>query len=135
MRRYLLDTGSAADCIFRRHGVDERVKEARRAGGRIGVAIPVVAELLAGVEYSQSRDRNLEIVNRNLNLFRVWPFTLDAAREYGRLFAYLRRTGRPMQAIDIMIAATAFSLGNCTVVSSDSDLQAIPGLPVDDWRS
>ena len=51
MRRYLLDTGSAADCIFRRRGVHQRVKDARQAGGKIGIGIPVLAELLAGIEY------------------------------------------------------------------------------------
>ena len=72
MRRYLLDTNSASDCIFRRRGV---------------------------------------------------------------LFAELRRTGRPMQVVDMMIAAIAFSLGNCTVVSADSDLAAVPGLMVENWAS
>src|SRR5262249_32055046 len=122
MRRYLLDTGSAADCIFRRRGVPERVKQARHASGKIGIGVPVMAELLAGVEYSATRERNLDIVNRNLRLFRLWPFTPEAAREYGRLYAELRRGGRSMQVVDIMIAASARSLGNCTVVSADSDL-------------
>jgi predicted nucleic acid-binding protein len=35
---------------------------------------------------------------------------------------------------DIMIAAIAKSLGNCTVVSADSDLTAVPGLSVESWR-
>jgi predicted nucleic acid-binding protein len=38
-----------------------------------------------------------------------------------------------MQQIDIQIGATAISLGNCTVVSADSDLRAIPALDVEDW--
>lgn len=41
---------------------------------------------------------------------------------------------RPMQAIDIMLAAIAISLGNCTVVTADSDLLAIPGLSVENWE-
>ena len=45
----------------------------------------------------------------------------------------LRRLGRPMQQIDIQIAAIALALGNCTVVSRDSDLTAIPDLSVEDW--
>jgi tRNA(fMet)-specific endonuclease VapC len=45
----------------------------------------------------------------------------------------LRRIGRPMQQIDIMIAAIARTLGDCTVVSKDSDLRAVPGLKVEDW--
>ncbi len=133
MKRYLLDTGSAADCIFRRRGVDDKVKLTRSSGGKIGIGIPVMAELLAGVEFSLTRERNLEIVNRNLRLFRIWPFTPEAAREYARLFANLRRLGRPMQSIDIMIAAIARTLGNCTVVSSDTDLAAVPGLTVENW--
>jgi predicted nucleic acid-binding protein len=87
MRRYLLDTNSAADCIFRRRGVHERVKQARQGGGKIGIGLPVLAELLAGIEYSATRERNLGIVNRNLHLFRLWPFSTEAAREYGRLLA------------------------------------------------
>jgi len=133
MRRCLLDTGSAADCIFRRRGVHERVKQARRAGDKIGIGIPVLAELLAGVEYSATRERNLDIINRNMRLFRLWPFTTEAAREYGRLYAALRRAGRPMQVVDMMIAAIARTLGNCIVVSADSDLAAVPGLTVENW--
>ena len=40
-----------------------------------------------------------------------------------------------MQVVDIMVAAIAFSLGNCTVVSSDTDLTAVPGLTVENWES
>ena len=36
--------------------------------------------------------------------------------------AELRRIGRPMQQVNIMIAAIACSLGNCSVVTADSDL-------------
>jgi tRNA(fMet)-specific endonuclease VapC len=58
----------------------------------------------------------------------VWPYTNEAAEQFGRVFAELRRIGRPMQQIDIMVAAIAFAIGNCTVVSTDTDLAAIPGL-------
>lgn len=40
-----------------------------------------------------------------------------------------------MQTVDIMIAAIAQSLGQCIVVSSDSDLTDIPGLAVENWIS
>ncbi len=38
-----------------------------------------------------------------------------------------------MQQVDIQIAAIAFVLGNCTVVSNDSDLAAVPGLILENW--
>ncbi|HET6573155.1 MAG TPA: type II toxin-antitoxin system VapC family toxin [Fimbriiglobus sp.] len=65
----------------------------------------------------------------------VWPYTHEAAEEFGRLRAVLRRAGRSMQQFDIMIAAIAFSIGNCTVVTTDSDLSAVPGLAVENWAA
>jgi tRNA(fMet)-specific endonuclease VapC len=135
MKRYLLDTNSAAHCIFRRKNVHERVKQVRVTGAKIGIGLPVLAELLAGVENSASREKNLTLVDRNLRLFRLWPFTAEAARVYARLFAELRRVGRTIGAMDLQIAAIALNLGNCTVVTSDSDLTAVPGLSVENWES
>ena len=63
----------------------------------------------------------------------LWPYDKPAAEIYGRLAAELRRLGRPMQQIDIQIAAVALNLGNCTVVTTDSDLSAVPGLTVESW--
>lgn len=135
MTRYLLDTNAIADCVFRRRGVDARVRMARLAGFKIGTGIPVLAELLAGIEYSATRDANLDIVNRNIGLFRQWPFTTEAAREYGRVYALLRREGRTIQTVDLMIAAIALTIGNCTVVTSDTDLSVVPGLQVENWAT
>jgi tRNA(fMet)-specific endonuclease VapC len=33
-----------------------------------------------------------------------------------------------------MIAAIAFTLGDCIVVTCDSDLSAVPGLKIENWR-
>jgi hypothetical protein len=35
----------------------------------------------------------------------------------------------------MQIAGIAFTLGNCTVVTKDSDLAAVPGLTVENWSS
>jgi tRNA(fMet)-specific endonuclease VapC len=103
------------------------------AGHRVGTCVPVLAEIVSGIERSSSRDRNLHALHTALSTLRVWPFDLNTAFQYGRIHAELMRTGRPMQTIDIMLAAVALTLGNCTVVSTDSDLAAIPGLDVENW--
>lgn len=133
MKRYLLDTGTAGDFLARRKGVDVRVREAGVRGARVGTCYPVLGELYAGVELSASREKNLALLQRSLGRLVIWPFETNAAEIYGRLFAELRRMGRPMQQIDIQIAAIAMALGNCTVVSADSDLAAVPGLVVENW--
>ena len=87
------------------------------------------------MEGSAARERNLQRLQRAVSRLAVWPYDNAAAAEFGRLFAELRRLGRPMQQIDIQVAAIAFSLGNCTVVSKDTDLAAVPGLTVENWAS
>lgn len=131
MTRYLLDTGVAQEFIGRNAKVVQRVDVARRVGNRIGICTPVLGELWSGLEGSISRDRNLQRLRAALSRLVVWPYTNEAAEQFGRVFAELRRIGRPMQQIDIMVAAIAFALGNSTVVSKDADLAAIPGLKVE----
>ncbi|MFO0848142.1 MAG: PIN domain-containing protein [Gemmataceae bacterium] len=135
VRRYLLDTNTVGHLINDRRGVRQRVIAARRAGAKVGTSIPVLAELHYGVEASDTREDNRSRLRDGIRPLRLWPFDRPAAEEYGRLYAALIRRGRPMQEIDVMIAAIALTLGNCTVVSTDSDLRAVPGLRVEDWAS
>lgn len=133
MTRFLLDSGIANDYIERRNGVYDRAKVEALRGNRVGTAVPVLAELVAGIERSQSRDRNMNALRVAMNTLTLWPFDRPTAYEYGRLHAELQRIGRPMQVIDIMIAAVALTLGNTVVVTKDSDLAAVPGLTVENW--
>jgi tRNA(fMet)-specific endonuclease VapC len=135
MRRYLLDTGAAGDYINHRHGVFERAREEVARGNRIGICVPVLGELFYGVELSETRERNLQRLRHALSTLTVWPYTEAAAAEFGRLAAELRRIGRPMQSIDIQIAAIAMTLGKTIVVTGDTDLASVPGLDVENWAS
>ena len=118
MTRFLLDTGKrAGDYILScRRGVYQRARDVVTAGHRVGIGIPVLAELWYGVENSSTRDRNAERLRRVLPELILWPLTEPAAEEYGRIAAELRRIGRPIGKIDMLIAAIALSLGTTTVV-------------------
>ncbi len=135
MTRFLLDTGIAGDFIDRRRGVFERGRAETTNGNTIGIGMPVLAELVFGMELSASRERNMRSLQRAMAFLKLWPFDEKAAFAYGRIAAELRRGGRPMQTMDMMVAAIAICLGNCIVVSSDSDLSAVPGLAVENWAN
>lgn len=135
MTRFLLDTNMAGHYINRRQGVFDRARLEVANGNPIGIGVPVLAELVAGIEHSSSRERNMRRLKTAMTSLRLWPFDSSAAFEYGRIYAELVRRGRPIGVVDTMIAAIAMTLGNCTVVSSDSDLQAVPGLNLEDWRA
>ena len=134
MRKYLLDSNAVNAFVNGHEPLAGRARVARRTGVvRVGTCEPIVAELYYGLEHSGSRDENAARLERGLRLIRCWPFDRRAARMYGRLAADLRRRGRPMQVIDIMLAAVALSLSDCVVVTTDSDLAAVAGLTVEDW--
>jgi tRNA(fMet)-specific endonuclease VapC len=132
-RRYLLDTGPPQDFLFQRRGVQDRLEAARKTGAKIGICTPVLGEIVAGLEGSGSREAAWEIARRRLGKLLCWPYEKPAAHEFGRIFAPLRWIGRPMQQVDIQVAAIAFALGDCTVVTGDSDFAAIPGLTIENW--
>jgi tRNA(fMet)-specific endonuclease VapC len=135
MSRYILDSGIASDYINGRNGVFERARAEVARGHQIGIGTPVLGELRYGVEASATRERNLRSLTRAISTWTIWPFDQMAAEEYGRIAATLRRIGRQMQSVDIQIAAIALCLGNCTVVSKDSDLPDVPGLSVENWAT
>lgn len=133
MNRYLFDTNTVGLFINRRRGVEVRVRQARAAGAILGTCIPVLGELFFGVENSATRDVNMQRLLRGLSGLRCWPFDRAAAEEYGRIATELMRKGQMMQQIDIQIAAIARTLGDCTVVTEDSDFTRVSGLAVESW--
>lgn len=97
--------------------------------------MPVLGEVWSGVECSSSRERNLRSLRQALATLVIWPYTNEAAEEFGRVFAELKRSGRMIQQIDMQIGAIARILPNCVVVSKDSDFQAISGITVENWAT
>jgi predicted nucleic acid-binding protein len=85
LRRFLLDTGIAGDFIDRRRGVFEHARHEVTRGNRVGIGMPVLAELAFGIELSTSRDRNMQSLRTALPAWKIWPFDDKAAFEYGRL--------------------------------------------------
>jgi len=135
MSRFLLDSCAMGDLINRRKGVHERARAVRLGGSSLGTCIPVIGELFFGIEFSQTRDENRAKLIRALTGVTLWPYTREAGEEYGRIAAHLRRAGRSMQQVDIQVAAIAITLGQCVVVSEDTDLLVVPGLRVENWAS
>ena len=98
------------------------------------VAAITLAELVAGVH--ATRDPN-ERAARQDRLHRVQatlealPFDADAARAYGRVFAAITGAGRKARgkrAIDLLIAATALSVGLPLYTRNIDDFSGLEGV-------
>jgi predicted nucleic acid-binding protein len=91
LKRFLLDTGIAADYLNRRGGVYARARQHMAEGARLGPCAPVLGELWDDVFSSATSSFNEALLKRHLGHFAIWPFDYVAALEYGRLAAELRR--------------------------------------------
>ncbi|MEL7067458.1 MAG: PIN domain-containing protein [Cyanobacteria bacterium J06581_3] len=95
--------------------------------------IIVVSELYKGAYCSKRVKRNLDTVDELLQMLPVIEFDLNAAEDFGRIQAELRRIGRPTGAMDALIAAIARSNAATLVTHNTKDFQRIPDLKLEDW--
>ena len=99
-----------------------------------GISVITVSELLHGVHRADSEKRRLEreaFVERVVELFPAYPFDLNAARIYARIWANLVKKGIALGAHDLMIGSTAVSLGFSVITTDIRDFEKIPGLKIE----
>jgi len=112
--------------------IDEFI--AGREDEPFGMSVVSVSELLHGVHRADSEARRLRresYVERIIDLFPVYPFDLAAGRIYARIWANLIRKHLSVGAHDLIIAATAISLGFSVVTLNLRDFKRIEGLIVE----
>jgi predicted nucleic acid-binding protein len=98
------------------------------------VAAITLAELVAGVHATQDpneRAARQDRIQRVQATFEALPFDSDAARAYGRVFAATiagGRKARGKRAIDLLIAATALSVGLPLYTRNIDDFSGLEGV-------
>ena len=107
-------------------------------GGRenepFGISVITASELLHGVHRADSEKRRLKrqaFVEKVIEAFPIYPFDLNAARIYARIWANLVQKGIVIGAHDLMIASTCISLGFSVLTSNIRDYEKIEGLTVE----
>lgn len=132
MTMYLLDTNHLSAAINRDADIRARLRDAWLRGDRVGTCVPVLCELHTGLALTARREQNLQLLRELLRAVRTWPLEHRTARLYGELFHELRRKGRALSQVDIMLAALARQL-KAVLVSTDRDFDAIPDVRVENW--
>ena len=130
---FLLDTDTI---IYSLKGVPE-VMEKFRANATSPKAISVVSygELIYGAEKSQHRNKNLAKIHRLREIFPIIDISCAIMDTFGSLKADLSRQGKIVDDFDLLIAATALSLGYCVVSNNEKHFRKIPGLELQNWTS
>ena len=133
---YMLDTNT---CIYAMQGA-RKDKYAHVTGTfkkkisqGFSMSAITLAELEYGVANSRQPEQNAAALLQFLVVFDIMPFDENAAAEYGKIRADLKRRDLLIGPNDMLIAAHAKSLGHTLVTSNRQEFERIPGLPLEDW--
>ncbi|MEK6725408.1 MAG: type II toxin-antitoxin system VapC family toxin [Deltaproteobacteria bacterium] len=125
----ILDTGILIAYERGNLDIDKLVKD--NADEPFGLSAITVSELLHGVHRADSESRKLKreaFVQKVIDTFPIYPFDISAARIYADVWASLLKKGVPIGAHDLLIAATAISLGFSVATHNVRDFNKIKGL-------
>ena len=92
----------------------------------------VVAEIRYGLVKLPPTSRLPSLVENTLKTLEILPWSEACARVYGRLRADLERNGKPLAAMDLLIASHALSEG-CTLVTADQAFAHVADLHLEAW--
>ena len=108
---------------------DGRVLDLLAAAETVILPAIVLGELHGAFEFgARARANRLTLAEFLTEPFvSVAPVSADVARRYGKVYAALRRAGRPIPVNDMWIAATAMASGAC-LVTFDRDFTHVAGL-------
>jgi len=123
-------------CIHLLNG-NEQVKQrvAQVGVDTLAVAMPAICELYFGAYNSSRVDENVRRVREFIEPPGPLVLTVDetAAEIFGQVRTDLRRTGQPLDDMDLLIASVALAHGLTLVTNNTSHFQRIPRLSLDNW--
>ena len=128
---YLLDTDTLIYSLkgeptvldnFRRHAAEPKA-----------VSVITYGELVFGAQASQRVTENLAKVYRLKEIFPLVDVTPAIMDIFGALKAELRKNGTPVDDFDLLIGATAITMGYRVVTNNERHYTKIPGLEVVNW--
>ncbi len=128
---YPLDTNIVSHLLREPAGhVTERIRTVGLTN--IAVSIIVAAELKFGAV-----KRNSKTLTAGIKSFLartpVLPLEAPADDVYGQLRTRLERTGNPIGALDMLIAAHAMALDATLVTGNEREFSRVEGLKVENW--
>ncbi|HTD15196.1 MAG TPA: type II toxin-antitoxin system VapC family toxin [Chthoniobacterales bacterium] len=93
----------------------------------------VVAELLYGLEKSESPRRHAIALQQFIGSFQIAGFAQNAAAHYGRIRAMLESKGQPIGANDYLVAATVIAEKGVLVTGNVKEFKKVPSLKLENW--
>lgn len=130
--KYLLDTNICIYIIKQRPATVQTRFSSLHVGD-VGISTITLSELQYGAEKSSFPDRNKQTLAQFLLLLELLDYSQDAAREYGKIRAYLEKRGQLIGSLDLLIAAHAKAANLILVTNNIKEFSRVPELLIENW--
>lgn len=129
---YMIDTNI---CIYAIKNKPEKVLKRFKEELNNGICISSItlAELEYGIKNSSNPAKNEQSLLKFLLPLSILPFGSAAASEYGEIRAYLKKQGKPIGPLDMLIAGHAKAEGLILVTNNVREFERVPGLELENW--
>lgn len=128
---YLLDTDIIIYSLKGDPVVVENIKQ--HAADPKAVSVITYGELVFGAQWSQRVTENLAKVHRIKEIFPLVEITPSIMETFGAIKAELRKKGTPVDDFDLLIGATAVTMGYSIATNNEKHFKKIPGLSITNW--
>lgn len=130
--KYLLDTNI---CIYLIKNKSEKLlqKFSKTKPESVALSSITVSELWYGVYKSKKFEENEMALRKFLLPFTIINFDKESAELYGNLRSELEGKGRPIGAMDMLIAAIALANNLILVTNNEKEFTRIKKLKIENW--
>ena len=125
----MLDTCVCIAFIKKKASVVEHLRKVDKLDCKISEI--TIAELLYGA-YNSGKEKHFDDVTEIIRDFEQYPIS-GSLREYARIRWMLKEKGKPVDHLDLFIAATALSENLIVVTGNVDHFSRIPGLKIENW--
>ena len=129
--KYLLDTDIIIYYLKDLHGISERINNYDLDD--LAISIITYSELLYGAFNSVRSKTNIKIIEKLFSKIRVLSFCDKSAYIYAEQKAILKKSGKILADLDLMIASIAMH-HDCTLITNNTKhFNRIKKLKLDNW--
>lgn len=131
--RYLLDTNIVSYFV---KGINANLTQRMQVSMEeqdSAISAVTRAELRYGVELMDKLDKRRRRIDLLLKELPALPWSIEAADEFGRIRAHLKRNGTPVGEFDTQIAAHALAEKLILVTHNTRHFENIAHLKLEDW--
>jgi len=129
---FLIDT----DILIYSLKGDERVREnfLKHQNTPKFVSVVSYGELLFGAKKSQAVEKNLATVHRIAEIFPIIDISKAIIETFAGLKVELQQRGKPIDDMDLLIAATAMTMNLTLVSNNEKHFRRVHGLLFENWN-